>query len=153
MNLLTSLSQCEIVWLCLIVVLVLVEIGTAGLFTIWFAAGAVVAVIFAALDFPVLFQIFIFLLVSGVLLFFTRPLAAKLTGNRKTATNADRYIGKMAIITEPVNNLNQTGRATVLGQDWSVRTENDTDSLPAGTKVEVLAIQGAKLIVKKVQEE
>ena len=141
------------IWLILVVVFIIAELATVGLLTIWFAAGALAAMLMAMIGAPLWVQIFIFLAVSVALLLLTRPWARKYINNRTIKTNVDRNIGQRAIVTEPVNNLSHSGRAVVLGQDWSICTEDDSETIDAGELVEVLRVSGVKLIVRKVKEK
>ena len=98
-------------------------------------------------------QIIVFLVVSGVLLFFTRPWALKYINSNRVKTNYEGVIGKVIRITEIVDNMNQTGKAVVNGQEWSVRSEQDKVILGEGTLAKVVKIEGVKLIVRVYEEE
>ena len=140
-------------WLIAMIVFIVGEMITVGLTSIWFAAGALVALIIAAFGGVIVFQILAFLLVSGILLWMTRPWAKRFINSKVQKTNVERVVGERACVTERVSNLDQTGRAVVLGQDWSVRAENDGEIIEAGTLIEVVRVSGVKLIVKKVKEK
>ena len=94
-----------IVWLVILVVLLVIEIITLGLSTIWFAGGALAAFIAALLGADLYLEIILFLAVSLVLLLFTRPVVMRYLNANKTATNVDSLIGEQAIVTKPINNL------------------------------------------------
>ena len=98
-------------------------------------------------------QIIIFLAVSVVLLIFTRPWAEKHLNRKRVRTNYEREIGKVIRITEKVDNLDQTGKSVVDGQEWTVRSRNDSDIFEAGALARVVAVSGVKLIVEKCEEE
>ena len=98
-------------------------------------------------------QIIIFLAVSVVLLIFTRPWAEKHLNRKRVRTNYEREIGKVIRITEKVDNLNQTGKSVVDGQEWTVRSKNDSEIFEAGALARVAAVSGVKLIVEKCEEE
>ena len=98
-------------------------------------------------------QIISFLVVAFGLLALTRSWANKFLDGKKQKTNADRTIGEEVRVTERVSNLDRTGRAIVLGQDWAVRTADDDTIIEKGQLVRVLQIKGVKLIVEKVEEE
>ena len=98
-------------------------------------------------------QIIVFLAVSCILLIFTRPWALKHVNRKRIRTNYESEIGKVILITEKVDNMNQTGKSTVDGQEWTVRSRDDSDILEAGTKAKVVDISGVKLIVEKYKEE
>ena len=138
-----------IFWLILFVVLLIIEIFTMGLTTVWFAGGALVAFVlaFAGLGLPV--QIIVFLLVSILLLVLTRPIAIKFFNQERQKTNADSLIGQRAVVLETIDTLHGTGRVEVNGMDGSAKVEDATAVIEAGTVVSIEGIQGVKLIVKK----
>jgi len=108
-----------ILWIILVVVAVLLEAATMALVSIWFAAGALAAVVAAALGFPLWVQIAVFLIVSLVLLAATRPLLKKLMPDKYIPTNGELDIGKKAVVIETVDNAKATGRVKLDGVDWS----------------------------------
>ena len=136
-----------IVWAVATAVFVVVELATYGLASIWFALGSLVALVAAALGAPLWLQIVLFAVVSVVTLLLTRPLAKKYVNNKKQPTNADRYIGAEALVTEEINKVVGTGAVNVDGRVWSARTADDS-VLPAGTRVVVKEIRGVRLIVE-----
>ena len=97
-----------VVWLIILVLLVIIEIFTLGLTTIWFAGGALVAIVVAALGGPVWLQVLVALIVSTVLLFFTRPVAMKYFNRDREKTNAESLVGRQAIVLNEINNLQGT---------------------------------------------
>ena len=148
-----SPDSLNLIWLLLFVVLLVIELFTVGLTTIWFAVGALAAFLADCLGAGLPVQIMVFLAVSCILLIFTRPWAAKHVNHRRVRTNYESEIGKIILITEKVDNLNQTGKSTVDGQEWTVRSKNDSDILEPGTKAKVVDISGVKLIVEKYKED
>lgn len=148
-----SSESLELFWLVLFIVLLVVELFTVGLTTIWFAIGSLAALLTAHFGAGLPVQIIIFLVISCILLFFTRPWALKHINRRRTRTNYESNIGKIILITEKVDNLNQTGKSTVDGQEWTVRSQNDSETLEPGTKARVTGISGVKLIVEKYKED
>ena len=139
-------------WLILLIILVAIEIATMGLTTIWFAGGAFVAIIAAALNTPLYVQITLFLIVSVVLLLFTRPIAMKYFNKDRIKTNAESLIGKQAVVTEDIDNLRAVGLVSINGQEWTARNVVDGMKIPKGTVVIVRAISGVKLIVEERRE-
>lgn len=142
-----------LVWLVLLIILVLIELLTVGLTTIWFAGGSLAAVIANLLGAGIAFQIILFLVVSCVLLIFTRPWALKYLNKNRTRTNYEGVIGKVIRITEKVDNLSETGKSIVDGQEWTVRSREDKAILEKGELAKVVSISGVKLIVIKYEEE
>ncbi len=151
--LMLSNSTLNLIWLGLFIILIIIELFTVGLTTIWFAGGALVALIANALGAGLIVQIVLFLAVSCVLLIFTRPWAAKYLNRKCIRTNYESEIGKVIRIKEKVDNLEQTGTSVVDGQEWSVRSINDSETLEAGSLAKVVDISGVKLIVEKYEEE
>lgn len=139
-------------WLVVLVVLVIIELLTMGLTTVWFAGGALVATIAALLHAPLFLQIILFLIVSAVLLFSTRPLAVKYFNKDRIRTNAESLVGRQAIVISEIDNLQGIGQVNVGGMEWSARTRVDGVRLPVGTVVTILAINGVKLVVEERRE-
>ena len=138
-----------IFWLILFVVLLVIEIFTMGLTTVWFAGGALVAFVLAFVGFDLPVQIIVFLLVSILLLVLTRPIAIKFFNQERQKTNADRLIGQRAVVIETIDTLHGTGRVEVNGMEWSAKVEDVTAVIETGAVVSIEGIQGVKLIVKK----
>ncbi len=136
-------------WLVVLVVLVVIELLTMGLTTIWFAGGALIATIAAVLGAPMVVQVILFLVVSGVLIIFTRPLAVKYFNKDRVRTNAESLVGRQAIVISEIDNLQGIGQVNVGGMEWSARTRIDGVRLPVGTVTTVLGINGVKLIVEE----
>lgn len=148
----TSLWQPVVIWLLILVALVIVELISMGLTTIWFAGGALVAALASLAGLPVWVQIVVFLAVSLLLLFFTRPIAVKYFNKERVKTNAESLVGRQAIVVSEIDNLKGIGRVTVGGQEWSARTKEDAAGLPVGAVADVVAIHGVKLIVEERKE-
>ena len=140
-------------WLAVMVIMIVIEIITLGLTSIWLAGGALVAFILAMLNVPFIAQVIVFLIVSLVLIIFTRPVAVKYFNKDRVKTNVESMIGRQAIVVSEVDNLQSIGRVTVGGQEWSARTEKEGVILPVGTVVIVKAVSGVKLIVEERKEE
>lgn len=134
-------------WLILLLAFLVVEALTMGLTTIWFAGGALVAFLLAVIHAPIWLQVVLFLAVSLLLLFYTRPIAKRYFNQRITKTNVDSVIGKNAIVIEEIDNLQGKGRATLAGQEWTARSVEENGRIPVGAVVEVQAVSGVKLMV------
>lgn len=134
-------------WILLIVALVIIEAVTVQLVTIWFAVGAVGGLIASAFNLDIWIQILIFVTVSAITLIATRPLVKRFTKTNKEPTNADRFIGQTAVVTEPIDNIHGKGAVTVGGLEWTARTV-DGSTVEKDALVTVEKIDGAKLIVK-----
>ena len=138
-----------IVWLAVAIVLLVVEIITLGLTTIWFAGGALVACVAAALQADFLVQMILFLVVSVVMLFFTRPVAMRYMNKNRTKTNSESLVGKEAVVLQEINNLKASGQVQLNGIEWMARAENMEDVIEKGAIVYVKKIEGVKLIVTR----
>ncbi len=137
------------VWLILLVALVTGEAITVGLTFIWFAVGAMGGLLVAVLNGPVWLQIVVFLALSALTLILVRPAAAKLLTPGISPTNADRVLSQIALVTEEINNIAETGQVKLFGQVWTARSENG-EVIPAQSRVRILRIEGVKVFVKPV---
>ena len=138
-----------IIWLVILIVLLVIEVITLGLSTIWFAGGALAAFIAALLGANVAVQVVLFLAVSIILLIFTRPVVMSMLNTHKTATNAESLIGEQAIVTQTINNLMGRGEVFINGLEWMARSQQDNDTIEKDTVVRILRIDGVKLIVER----
>ena len=137
------------VWLGIMVVLIVFELCTTSLTTIWFAGGAFVALIMALFNLPLWAEIVAFVVVSVVVLVFTRPLVDKVLKVGKAKTNVDSLIGMKAKVIVEINNSEDVGYVVVNGQEWSARSQND-EVIPDNSMVEIVEVTGVKLIVKGI---
>ena len=143
------MNEMMIFWLVLLIIFIVIEVPTLGLTTIWFAGGALIAVLAALLGAPVWLQVILFFVVSLVLLFFTRPVAVKYFNRDRIKTNVESMVGRQAIVVSEIDNIHGIGQVTVAGQEWSARSCDDKVRIPAGAVVNVVAINGVKLIVRQ----
>lgn len=143
-----SLSMVQF-WLIAIALLLLIEFATSALTTIWFAGGALIALLCAVAGGPVWLQVALFLAGSALLLLLTRPMAVKMMYKGTIRTNADSLIGKEAVVTEKIDNLRSTGTVQVNGQEWTARSVNPEHVIEKEEIVMVRSIEGVKLIVGK----
>ena len=137
-----------IIWLILLIVFIGVEMVTLGLTSIWFAGGALIALIAAALRAPVWLQLILFLAAALALLIFTRPVAVKYFNKDRIKTNAESIIGRQAIVTSEIDNLQAVGKVVVAGQEWSARSIEEGITIPEGAVVIIEEISGVKLLVR-----
>ena len=137
-----------IYWLIIFLVLLLIEIFTLGLTTIWFAIGAVAAIIAALAGAEVIVQVMLFIIVSFITLVLTRPIAVKYLRKNTLKTNVDELIGKTAETTKPIIDENNIGEAKIEGEIWLAKSV-DGKMIKEGEIVKVVEVNGVKLIVKK----
>ena len=133
----------SLVWLILLIAFVVVEALTVSLVSIWFAAGAVAALIVSGFTSSWLVQFAVFAVVSAVALAATRPLVKKRMTARRVPTNADINVGRKAQVLEVTPDV--TGRVRLDGVDWNARSEQ---TIPAGSLCVVLSVDGATLTVR-----
>ena len=136
------------VWLVLMIILLVIEGVVPGLVSIWFALGALAALLSAIVGAPLWLQVVWFLLISVVSLILTRPLAKKYVNSKTTPTNADMLIGQECLVTEAIDNVLGLGAVTVGGKIWTARTENPDIKVAIGQTMTVVRIEGVKLIVR-----
>ena len=137
-----------VVWLIIFIIMVIIEALTQGLTTIWFAAGALVALLISIFVPSVLIQIFAFIVVSLVLLVFTRPLLAGYFNRKVTPTNVDSLLGKKGMVTEDICNSEERGTVKLDGLEWMARSAaGDQIVIPKGSEVVVQSVEGVKLMV------
>lgn len=138
-----------IYWLILFIVLLVIEIITLGLTTIWFAGGALTAFVLSMLEVPSTVQWAVFCAVSLILLFATRPWAVRyFNSQKKEKTNVDSLIGRTAVVTSEIRNLEGKGEVFVNGLTWTARAGEDSLVIKEDTHVTITAVQGVKLIVE-----
>ena len=123
-----------------------------GLTSIWFAGGALAALVLELLGVDLIWQIGAFILVSFVLVYFTRPFAVKYVNAHHEKTNYEQAVGKIVRITQRVDDLAQTGKGILDGMEWTVRTDSK-EVLEKDTLARVIRISGVKLIVEPYKED
>ena len=134
-----------ITWLIILVLFGIGEAVTVGLTSIWFALGALGALIVSQLGLGFWPQITTFIVLSALSMLLVRPFAKKFLRPGYSATNADRIIGATGLVTEEIDNL--AGHGLV----WSARSTEEGAVIPAGQEVRIVQIQGVKVLVEPVQ--
>ena len=136
-------------WLFVCIAAIGVELATSpALVSIWFAAGAFVAMLAALAGLNQTVQWIVFAVVSFLMLILFRAKAVRSMAHKTVATNADRIIGREGRVKETISNLNDTGSVIVDGQEWTARTKKDGVVIAPGATVKVLEIVGVKAIVE-----
>lgn len=135
-------------WLILFVFLVIVEICTLQLVSLWFACGALAAIAVTLLDGSVELQLVVFLGISLVLLILVKPITDKYFRKHFVRTNVDSLVGKTARVTARIHNIEGFGAAVVNGLEWTAIAKEDEEIIEPGTYVTICAISGVKLIVE-----
>ena len=134
------------VWLALLLFFAVAEAATIALVSIWFAAGALAALLATIFTNDIWIQILLFVVVSAVTMAVVRPLARKYVLPHRVPTNADRVIGREGVITQAVDNLAPAGVVVVAGMAWTARSDSG-ENIPEGTVVTVRRIEGVNLFV------
>lgn len=134
-------------WFIAFVVFLFIELITVTLVTIWFAMGAIAAVITTFFTDSVVVQSIVFVVVSIISLLITKPLVKKFKKFEITPTNSDRVIGKIGEVTKSIS-TNKYGEVKVFDSTWTAKSKDNT-SIAKGEKVKILSIEGVKLIVEK----
>lgn len=139
----------EYLWLILAIVFFIAEAVSFQLVSIWFAVGAVAALITQLAGGSFSMQCVLFVVVTTIFLIATRPIIKKIK-KQTVSTNFDRIIGQDAVVLEEINNLENVGQAKVGGQVWSARSMDNT-VIPKDALVKVEKIEGVKLIVTQIK--
>ena len=145
------MNWAAITWLAIMAVLLIVEAACPfHMVSIWFAAGALVAMIISMLGGELWLQIIAFCIVSGALLAGLWPFIRKFLNPHLTKTNVDSVIGTEGIVTADIDNLNAVGQVKLGGMEWTARSTSGM-SIPAGTRIRVDRIEGVKAFVSPVE--
>lgn len=141
----------QIFWLVLVIAAAVIEGATTQLVSVWFAVGALAALVASLITDSVIIQLVVFIVVTVAALIATRPLAKKITKFHKTKTNSDRNIGQTAVVVSEINNTLGSGQVTVDGKIWTARSL-DGNIIPKDSRVIVEKIEGVKLIVSPSED-
>lgn len=144
----SSISM-PIIWAVLVVVFAIIEGVTLGLTSIWFAAGALVALLVSLVNLPIYVQVLVFALVSIIMLVYTRPIAQRKLKVGSEKTNVDSMIGESGVVIKSIEEFH-TGQVKVKGQIWTAISEGG-QFIEEGEEVYVVLVEGVKLIVKKTK--
>ena len=144
------MNWAAIIWLVLMIVFICAESATVSMTSLWFALGALVAMIASLLGAQLWLQVCLFVAVSAVLLWLLRPVAKKYFTPMLVRTNVDAIIGTEGIVTAQINNLNAVGTVKLSGLEWSARSSSG-DPIAPGTRVKVDRIEGVKAYVTPVE--
>ncbi|MBE6555115.1 MAG: NfeD family protein [Ruminococcaceae bacterium] len=140
-------------WIALLVVSIVVEALTSDFVAIWFMPASVIAAVLALLRVPPYVQVMVFVLVGLALVIVPRPLCSKWKLSRECRTNVDAVIGERALVTEEISNTGERGEVKLKGLRWSARTVDPEITVPVGEQVEIVEVQGVKLIVKTLKTQ
>lgn len=144
------MNMAAIVWLVLMVVFLAAEASTVSMVSLWFAAGALIALLTALAGGPAWLQTLLFLVVSTGLLLALRPLVKKYLSPKLTATNVDSVVGSTGLVTAAIDNVSAVGQVKLGAMEWTARSTSG-QPIPAGTLVKVDRIEGVKAFVSPVE--
>jgi len=142
----------NMIWIIVIIVMLVIEIATLGLTSIWFSGGALLALIASALHAPLSVQILLFVVGSVLLLILTRPIALKYFNKSRVKTNAEGLIGTQGVVISPIDNLKGEGQVKISGMEWSAKSVDSNKKYEIGDVVNIVDIVGVKLIVDKKED-
>lgn len=135
-------------WLIFFIILVIVELITVNLVTIWFALGALITSLVSLYTTDTVILLAFFVVTSLLLLILTKPVVKKLKVKKVVATNLDQVIGKTGIVSVPIEK-DKIGEVKVLGKTWSAYSDKE---ISKDKKVKILSISGVKLKVEEKEE-
>ena len=141
-----------IIWLVLMVIFLIIEAVTVSTVSLWFAAGALVALLVSLLHLQLWLQVVLFFVVSGILLACLRPLVKRHFTPKLTPTNVDAIVGTRGMVTAEIDNVCAAGQVKLGGMDWSARS-TDGSIIPAGTLIRVDRVEGVKVFVSPAQKK
>ena len=136
------------VWVAVTIICVVIESLTLALTTIWFGISAFVLVFLAFTPLPFVAQVFIFVALALVLLIFTRPVVKKKLSQKQIATNYERVIGQIAVVTKKITALDK-GAVKINGMEWTAAVKEDI-TLEQGSKCIIEEIAGVTAYVKSI---
>ena len=144
------MNMAAIVWLVLMVVFLAAEASTVSMVSLWFAAGALIALLTALAGGPAWLQTLLFLAVSAGLLLALRPLVKKYLSPKLTATNVDSVVGSTGLVTAAIDNVSAVGQVKLGAMEWTARSTSG-QPIPVGTRVRVDKIEGVKVYVSPAE--
>lgn len=137
------------IWLIIAGLFIIIETFTSGFLIFWFGIGALVSMIISIFIEDIFIQTIIFIISSVILIFATKPFVKKFTNSQTISTNINSLIGKTGIVVKEIDNLASVGQVKVNGELWSAKNI-DNQIISENTKVEIIKIDGVKLIVKTI---
>ena len=144
------MDNLTIVWLVLMVIFLIAEAATVTITSLWFAVGALVALLAGVFGAKFWLQVVLFIIVSAATLLALRPMIKKYFTPNLTRTNVDALIGIQGYVTADINNVAATGTVKLNGMEWTARS-TDGSPIAAGVLIKVDRIEGVKAIVSPVE--
>ena len=141
-----------IIWLVMMVIFLVLEAMTVVTVSLWFAVGALVALLVSLIGLELWVQIILFFIVSAVLLACLRPLVQRHFNPKLSRTNVDALVGSKGYVTADIDNISAAGQVKLGSMEWTARSANGLP-IPSGTLVKVAYIEGVKAYVLPVGEK
>lgn len=142
-----------IFWFLVLAALVFIEAISADLLTVWFMPATVVCIILAALKYSFSIQVIVFFVLSAIFVVLSKTVFRKhIVRKRNSKTNIDLIVGETGVVQEEINNIASVGLVKVKSQLWTARSNDDLVKFKIGEHVQVVGIEGVKLICKKADE-
>ena len=138
------------IWLIAAGVFFIAEIATTGFLIFWLGIGALLAMITSFIANSIIIQTIVFVVSSCILIPLTKPLADKFIAKKTVPTNSYSLISKHGIVIVDINPIEGVGQVKVNGETWSAKTE-DESIITEGTEIEVIKIDGVKLVVSPIK--
>lgn len=137
-------------WFLIFLILIIVEVLTINLSTVWFIIGSVFAFFSSFFTKSLNYQIIVFIVFTIISVILTKRFLIKVSNFKKISTNFDSIIGKTCIVTKDINNLLNQGEIVIDRNIWSALSKDDNVIIKEGTKVKIFGIKGVKVIVEEV---
>ena len=142
-----------IIWLALFVVMLVIEGAGPGLVSIWFSFGALIALLVSFIPGVAWWiELIIFVVVSVATLLALRPVVKRFYKRNNIRTNVDSFVGKRGYVIEDITFL-KPGAIKIGDVSWTAIPVDNNEKILENEVIEVVAINGNKLVVKKVEDK
>jgi membrane protein implicated in regulation of membrane protease activity len=138
------------IWLAVIVLAIVAEVFTEQLISIWFVPGAIISLVLDIFDVRFYIQLIVVLVLAAIGIVFAKTILKGLMPGEIARTNIDAIIGERCVVTEKIDNYAGCGQVKIKGQIWSARGIDENDVFESGDVLQVVAIEGVKVICKKI---
>lgn len=146
------MNWAAIIWFVLLVLFLFAEANTVSVVSVWFAIGALTAMVTSLLGGQLWLQVVLFFVVSAGLLLALRPIIKKHFTPKLVKTNVDSVIGQKGYTTAAIDNLSASGQVKLGSMYWSARSTSG-EPISEGTLVKVDRIEGVKVFVSPAEEK
>lgn len=141
------------IWLIVAGFFFILETLTSGFLVFWFSVAALITMIFSFFISNKIILFSIFVVLSAILLFATKPFIKKLSSkDSEIKTNAFSIEGKNGKVLIDIDPVEGTGQIKINGEKWSAKSA-DGKFIPKDSQVTVLKIDGVKAIVEPLENK